>query len=59
MEYVSGVGQGYSRPEDINSVVASEASWNVLLVLLKVMETNRKNIWLHFNMYYHSFELKL
>ncbi|KAL2328441.1 hypothetical protein Fmac_021868 [Flemingia macrophylla] len=24
---VNGVGQGYSRPEDINSVVASEASW--------------------------------
>ncbi|KAL2333740.1 hypothetical protein Fmac_014953 [Flemingia macrophylla] len=27
LETVSGGGQGYSRPEDINSAVASEASW--------------------------------
>ncbi|XP_021908297.1 uncharacterized protein LOC110822474 [Carica papaya] len=27
METVNGTGQGYSRPEDLNSAVASEASW--------------------------------
>ncbi|KAI4327655.1 hypothetical protein L6164_020091 [Bauhinia variegata] len=27
LETVSGAGQGYSRPEDLNSGVASEASW--------------------------------
>ncbi|KAL2322728.1 hypothetical protein Fmac_027107 [Flemingia macrophylla] len=27
LETVSGAGQGCSTPEDINSVVASEASW--------------------------------